>query len=228
MEASPDGQVSLTDYEVTNTGSDRHQLTRMVQQAREAISATELTALADRGYYGGEEIKACTDAGITPLVPKVITSRHHATGRFDKSDFVYDARRDAFRCSAGEYAVRRFTTVEKSMTLVKYSASACPRGALRDRCTTGEYRRIARWEHEAVLDDMQRRLDRKPKAMQLRRSTVAHPFGIIRSWMGTTHFLCRRLPRVSAEMNLHVLAYDLKRVMQIMGNGTLIRRLQEA
>ena len=215
-------------HEVTNVGSDRHQLTRMAEQAREALGTSELTALADRGYYGGPEIKACADAGITPMVPKIVTSQHHAAGRFDKSDFRYDAKTDTFRCPAGERAIRRFTTVENGMTLIKYWSSACPRCALRDRCTTGAYRRIARWEHEAVLDDMQRRLDRKPKAMQLRRSTVEHPFGTIKSWMGATHFLCRRLPRVSAEMSLHVLAYNLKRVMQVMGPEVMIQKLKTA
>ena len=213
-------------HDVTNSGSDRHQLTRMAQQAREAIGTTDLTALADRGYYGGEEVKACTEAGIVPLVPKVLTSGNRAAGRFDKSDFVYDAKSDTFRCPAGERAIRRFTTVENGMTLIKYWSSACPRCAMRDRCTTGKYRRIARWEHEAVLDDMQRRLERRPKAMQLRRSTVEHPFGTIKSWMGATHFLCRRLPRVSAEMSLHVLAYNLKRVMQVMGVGPMIEALR--
>ena len=95
---------------VTNIGSDRHQFRRMAQQAREALGTSELTALADRGYYGGPEIKACTDAGITPLVPKIVTSQHHAAGRFDKSDFSYDAKTDTFRCPAGERAIRRFTT----------------------------------------------------------------------------------------------------------------------
>jgi len=259
LEATPDGQVSLTDpdarsmvsqgkgtgtvgynvqtavetehhlivaHEVTNVGSDRHQLKRMAEQAREALGTDGLTALADRGYYAGEEIKACTDAGIVPLVPKVLTSSNRAAGRFDKSDFVYDARRDTFRCPAGEHAIRRFETVENGMTIIKYWSSACPRCALRDRCTTGSYRRISRWEHEAVLDDMQRRLARRPKAMQLRRSTVEHPFGTIKAWMGATHFLCRRLPRVSAEMSLHVLAYNLKRVMKIMGTGPMIQALR--
>ena len=100
-------------------------------------------------------------------------------GRFDKSDFIYHAMRDAFRCPAGEHAIRRFTTVENGMTIIKYWSSACPRCALRDRCTTGPYRRISRWEHQAVPDDMQRRLDRRSKAVQLRRSTVEHPFGTI-------------------------------------------------
>jgi transposase len=213
-------------HEVTNIGSDRHQLKRMSEQARVALGSTELTALADRGYYSGEEIKACTDAGIAPLVPKVLTSNSKAEGRYDKSDFVYDSTRDAFRCPAGEYAIRRFTSVEKGMAIHKYWSSACPRCALRAKCTTSKYRRIGRWEHEAVLDDMQRRLDECPTAMQRRRSTAEHPFGTIKAWMGATHFLCRGLSRVSAEMSLHVLAYNLKRVMKIMGSGPLIAALR--
>jgi transposase len=213
-------------HEVTNVGSDRHQLKRMSEQAREALGSTELTALADRGYYSGEEIKACTDAGIAPLVPKVLTSNSKAAGRYDKSDFVYDAARDAFRCPAGEYATRRYPSVERGMVIHKYWPSACPRCALRAKCTTGTHRRISRWEHEAVLDDMQRRLDDRPMAMQQRRSTAEHPFGTIKAWMGATHFLCRGLPRVSAEMSLHVLAYNLKRVTKIMGTGPLIAALR--
>jgi hypothetical protein len=207
-------------------GSDRHQLKRMSEQAREALGSTELTALADRRYYTGEEIKACTDAGIVPLVPKVLTSNSRAEGRYDKSDFVYDPQRDTFRCPAGEYATRRFTSVEKSMAIHKYWTSACPRCALRAKCTTAEYRRIGRWEHEGVLDEMQRRLHDNPTAMQVRRSTAEHPFGTIQAWMGATHFLCRGLSRVSAEMSLHVLAYNLKRVMKIMGTEQLIEALR--
>ena len=213
-------------HEVTNIGSDRHQLKRMSEQAREALGKDELTALADRGYYSGEEIKACADAGIEPLVPKVLTSNSKAEGRYDKSDFAYEAERDAFRCPAGEYATYRFTSVEKGMAIKKYWSSACPRCALRVKCTTSDYRRIGRWEHEAVLDAMQGRLDARPEAMTVRRSTAEHPFGTIKAWMGATHFLCRRLPRVSAEMSLHVLAYNLKRVMKIMGTGPLIEALR--
>jgi transposase len=259
MEASPDGQVSLTDpdarsmasqgkgtgmvgynvqtavdtqhhlivaHEVTNIGSDRRQLKRMSEQAREALGTSDLTALADRGYYSGEEIKACDDAGIVPLVPKVLTSNSKAAGRFDKSDFVYQPEHDAYRCPAGQDATYRMTSVEKGMAIKIYWSSACPRCALRAKCTTSDYRRVRRWEHEAVLDTMQDRLDAHPEAMTLRRSTVEHPFGTIKAWMGATHFLCRRLPRVSAEMSLHVLAYNLKRVMKIMGTGPLIEALR--
>jgi hypothetical protein len=213
-------------HEVTNVGSDRHQLKKMADAAREALGTTELTAVADRGYYSGEQIKACDDDGIVPMVPKSFTSGAKAEGRYDKSDFVYMPKRDAFRCPAGEYAIRRFTSVERGMTIYKYWASACPRCALRSKCTTSEYRRIARWEHEAVLDRMQARLERDPTQMQLRRQTAEHPFGTIKAWMGATHFLSRRLPRVSAEMGLHVLAYNLKRVIKIMGTAPLIQALR--
>jgi transposase len=216
----------IVSHEVTNVGSDRHQLKRMAEQAREALGTNELTALADRGYYSGDELKACTDAGIVPLVPKPQTSSSQAQGRYGKDDFRYDPARDAFRCPAGEYAIRRFTSLEKGMAIHKYWSSACPRCVLRSKCTTSNYRRLARWEHEGVLDALRQRLDADPQAMQRRRSTVEHPFGTIKAWMGATHFLCRRLPRVSAEMSLHVLAYNLKRVMKIMGAGPLIEALR--
>ena len=216
----------IVSHEVTNVGSDRHQLKHMAEQAREALGTSELTALADRGYYSGDELKACADAGIVPLVPKPQTSSSQAEGRYGKDDFRYDPARDAFRCPAGEYAIRRFTSVEKGMAIHKYWSSACPRCVLRSKCTTSNYRRIARWEHAAVLDALRQRLDADPQAMQRRRSTVEHPFGTIKAWMGATHFLCRRLPRVSAEMSLHVLAYNLKRVMKIMGTGPLIEALR--
>jgi transposase len=216
----------IVTHEVTNVGSDRQQLKKMAEAAREALGTEKLTAIADRGYYNGEQIKACEDAGIVPLIPKSFTSTSRADGRFDKSDFVYVRRRDAYRCPAGEYAIRRFTSIERGMAIYKYWSSACPRCALRAKCTTSEYRRIGRWEHEQVLDRMQARLERDPSRMQLRRQTAEHPFGTIKSWMGATHFLCRTLPKVSAEMSLHVLAYNLKRVMRIMGTGALMEALR--
>ena len=216
----------IVTHEVTNVGSDRHQLKKMADAAREALGTEKLTAIADRGYYSGEEIKACDDAGIVPLIPKNFTSTSRADGRYDKSDFVYIAKRDAYRCPAGEYAIRRFTSIEKGMAIYKYWSSACPSCPLRSKCTTSKYRRIGRWEHEQVLEKMQTRLDRDPSRMQLRRQTAEHPFGTIKSWMGATHFLCRTLPKVSAEMSLHVLAYNLKRVMRIMGTGALMEALR--
>lgn len=212
-------------HEVITDGIDRDQLAPMAEQARQAIGSTELTAVADRGYYKSEQILECTKAGITPLVPKSLTSGSRADGRFDKQDFIYQADTDEYRCPAGQRAIWRFTTVENGLTLHKYWSSACPHCPIRSQCTTGVYRRIARWEHEAVLESMQHRLDRHPQIMRLRRETAEHPFGTLKLWMGAAHFLTRTLQRVRTEMSLHVLAYNLKRVMRILGVGQLMRAL---
>jgi hypothetical protein len=213
-------------HEVTNTGHDRSHLAEMSRLAREALGTKSLTALADRGYFSGEEILRCAEAGIIPLVPKPLTSGSRADGRFDKRDFVYNAKRDHYRCPAGERAIWRFTSVEHGLTLHRYWASACPRCPIKARCTSADYRRITRWEHETVLDTMRRRLDRIPEASRLRRQTVEHPFGTLKAWMGSTHFLTRTLPKVRTEMSLHVLAYNLKRAMKILGTGSLIQAIR--
>jgi transposase len=213
-------------HEVINEGVDRDQLSTMAEKAKEAIGAKALTVVADRGYFKSELILECANSGITPLVPKSMTSNNRAEGRFDKQDFIYVAEDDEYRCPAGQRAIRRFTTVEAGLTIHKYWTSACPRCPIKAQCTTGEYRRITRWEHEAVLESMQDRLDRKPDSMRVRRQTVEHPFGTLKMWMGATHFLTKTLPRVRAEMSLHVLAYNLKRVMQILGIGETLRVLR--
>jgi transposase len=209
-------------HEVTNVGHDREQLTEMAKLARDAIGQKKVTVLADRGYFKGEEILQCAQEGLTPLVPKPLTSNSKAEGRFDKRDFVYIAKRDEYRCPAGERAIWRMTTVEQGLRLHRYWPSACPRCPIKSQCTPSPYRRITRWEHEWVLDDMQRRLDRTPQASRIRRQTAEHPFGTLKSWMGSTHFLTKTLPRVRAEMSLHVLAYNLKRAMKILGTQRLI------
>jgi transposase len=213
-------------HEVINEGVDRDQLSMMAEKAKEAIGARELTVVADRGYFKSELILECANSGITPLVPKSMTSSNRAEGRFDKQDFIYVASEDEYRCPAGQRAIRRFTTIEAGLTIHKYWTSACPRCPIKAQCTTGDYRRITRWEHEAVLEAMQNRLDRKPESMRVRRQTVEHPFGTLKMWMGATHFLTKTLPRVRAEMSLHVLAYNLKRVMQILGIGETLRVLR--
>ena len=213
-------------HEVTNVGHDRAQLSAMAKLAREALGKKALTVVADRGYFNGKEIMECAQQGITPLVPKPLTSGAKADGRFDKQDFVYIPERDEYRCPAGQRAIRRFTTIEHGMRLHKYWSSDCPECPIKAQCTPAPYRRIARWEHEQVLETMQDRLDRTPEALRLRRQTVEHPFGTLKAWMGSTHFLTKTLPRVSTEMSLHVLAYNLKRVMKIMGTGPLIAAMR--
>ena len=114
---------------------------------------------------------------------------------------------------------------EAGLTIHKYWTSACPRCPIKAQCTTGDYRRITRWEHEAVLATMQERLDRHPDIMRVRRQTAEHPFGTLKLWMGASHFLTRTLQRVRTEMSLHVLAYNLKRVMRILGIGEMLKVL---
>jgi transposase len=213
-------------HEVTNITHDRGHLEEMAKLARDALGTRSLTALADRGYYTGEEIRNCQQAGMTPLVPKPLTSNPRADGRFDKRDFLYNAKRDEYRCPAGERAIWRFDTVAHGLTIHVYWPSACPRCPLKNRCTPSNYRRIRRWEHEESLEAMQRRLDRTPEASKLRRSTVEHPFGTIKAWMGATHFLTKTLPKVRTEMSLHVLAYNLKRAMKILGTGPLMEAIR--
>ena len=213
-------------HEVTNVGHDRSQLSSIAKEARDAIGTKELTILADRGYFNGEEILECDQAGITALVPKPQTSNNKAQGLFDKRDFHYIPADDEYQCPAGQRAIWRFTTVENGMTLHKYWSSACPKCPIKVQCTTSQYRRIARWEHERVLEAMQNRLDRTPEASRLRRQTVEHPFGTLKAWMGSTHFLTKTLPRVSTEMSLHVLAYNLKRAMQIVGILPLMQAMR--
>lgn len=194
----------------------------MAKQAGAAMGTNELTAVADRGYFKSEEILACHEAGITAIVPKSITSGAKADGRFDKEDFVYDPESNEYRCPAGQRLVWRFATIESGLKLHCYWSSHCQRCAVKEQCTPSHARRVRRWEHESVLAAMQTRLDHAPEIMRIRRQTVKHPFGTIKSWMGATHFLTKTLDRVSTEMSLHVLAYNLKRVMKLLGTSALM------
>jgi hypothetical protein len=198
----------------------------MAQQTKETLETDDLKVLADRGYFSGEEILKCEQAGVTPLVPKPLTRNSATSGPFGKRDFKYDAKRDRYQCPAGEYATWRFTSIQAGLSIHKYWSSACPRCPMRSACTKSDYRRIIRWEHEAVVERMQKRLDAMPEAGRLRRQTVEHTFGTLKSWMGATHLLTKRLPSVRTEMSLQVLAYNLKRVMQIMGVQPLIAAMR--
>ena len=213
-------------HEVTNVGSDRAQLGAMAERARGAMDTEELSAVADRGYFSGTQIVDCEEAGITTYVPKPLTSSGRKTGRFTKQHFVYEPEHDQYRCPAGEALTWRLVSVEHGLNLNVYWATACKNCAIKAQCTTGPERRVKRWEREEVLDAMQARLDAAPEKMQLRRQTVEHPFGTLKAWMGATHFLTKTLPRVSTEMSLHVLAYNMKRVMNLLGVGTLIEAMR--
>jgi len=214
-------------HDIVMTGSDRQQLAVMSEQARQAMGVDRLEVVADRGYFSGEEIVACEAIGVTPYVSKPLTSGAKADGRFGKQDFVYIPEQDVYRCPAGALLARRMTTIEDGRTLHRYWHSSCGGCALKAQCTPSKERRITRWEHEAVIDAMQRRIDLAPQSMmRLRRSIVEHPFGTLKAWMGATHFLMKRLKNVKTEISLHVLAYNLKRVMQILGIRPLLAAIR--
>ena len=215
-------------HEVTNVGTDRDQLSSMAERARTEMGAKELTVIADRGYFNGEEILACDSSGIRAIVAKPETSRATKDGRFGRDDFIYDEKKDEYRCPAGQALIWRYVTVEHDLKVHRYWSSKCAQCALKKQCTPSPQRRITRWEHEEVLEDMQRRLDLAPESMRIRRQTVEHPFGTIKLWMGWTHFQMRTLKHVRTEMSLHVLAYNMKRVMQILGIGRLIKAIRKS
>jgi hypothetical protein len=190
------------------------------------LGTENLDEVADRGYFSSEQILACEKAGITVTLPKPMTSHSKAEGRFGKQDFRYIVEEDVYICPAGERLTYSFTTKENGLVLYRYSTHACQSCAIKHSCTTGKERRITRWEHEHILEAVQRRLDEHPEKLRQRRETVEHPFGTIKARMGATHFLMKTLPRVAAEMALHVLAYNMTRVMNIMGTKPLIAAIR--
>jgi transposase len=214
-------------HEVTNVGNDRDQLANMAGQAKAAMGVEALEVLADRGYFSGEEILACGALGVTPILPKPLTSGAKAEGRFGKQDFVYNPIDNTYRCPAKETLTWRFTSVENAMNIHVYWTTKCADCPLKAQCTSSKQpRRIRRWEHEAVIEAMQERLDRAPKAMRSRRATAEHPFGTLKAWMGATHFKMRTLEKVKTEMSLHILAYNLKRVIAILGPQPLMAAMR--
>jgi transposase len=213
-------------HEVINVGNDRGQLAEMSKKAKAVLDTEELDVVADRGYFDSEEILACDRAGITVTLPKPMTSYAKAQGRFGKQDFRYVAEEDVYVCSADQRLTYRYTNEENGLARRHYWTNVCQACPIKERCTTGKERRITRWEHEDVLEAVQRRLDENPQAMRQRRETVEHPFGTIKAWMGATHFLMKRLKNVRTEMALSVLAYNLTRVMNIIGIRPLMAAIR--
>ena len=162
-------------HEVTNEGHDRHQLYHMAQHAKEAIGSETLKVVADRGYFTSEELLACEQSKITTYLPKPQTSGSLKKGLFSKRDFIYHVDENEYECPEGKRLIWRFETQEKGLTLHKYWSSHCPTCPIKSQCTTGTYRRITRWEQEAVVEAAEARLDREPERMRTRRQTVEHP-----------------------------------------------------
>jgi transposase len=215
-------------HDVINDGHDRSSLWPMAQRSREALCKDKLQLIADRGYFNGPEILTCEQAGIKTYVPKPMTSNAKAEGRFSKADFIYIARDDEYQCPAGQRLRRHHSSVENGLRIDTYYTSVCSRCPIKAECTTGNERRVRRWEHEAVLEAMQARLDRKPDAMKTRRRTVEHVFGTLKHWMGSAHFLMKTLVHVPTEISLHALAYNLKRVIAVLGIAKAMKAMRLA
>ena len=218
VQAAADTETHLiVTHDVINDGHDREQLSPMAKGAKAALGRDEMSVVADKGYFSGREILACHEEGITTTLPRPETSGNRKKGMYVKADFAYDADEDIYRCPAGETLTYRYTTEEKGLMVRRYWASVCQTCPVRARCTTGKERRITRWEHEPLVDAMHDRISRDPALMGLRRSTIEHPFGTIKAWMGATHFRMRRLRNVRTEMAFHVLAYNIKRMIALIG-----------
>ena len=214
-------------HEVINQGYDRSQLAPMALKAQQATGCEQVTTLADRGYFSGDQVLSCEGTGVAPIVPKTLTSSGTKRGFFTRQDFIYDAEHDHYTCPAGAKLTKANRRADHTEDFDFYRhLSACFTCSLRPRCTPTKLRRIKRWVNEEVLDRMQDRLDRMPEAMSVRRQTVEHPFGTLKAWMGATHFLTRTLDKVRTEMSLHVLAYNLKRMITIFGVGPLMAAIR--
>ena len=214
-------------HEVINQGYDRHQLAPMAFKAQQATGCEQITALADRGYFNGDQVLSCEGTGVAPVVPKTLTSGNTKRGLFTGQDFIYDAEKDHYTCPAGAHLTRGLVRSDRRGDVDHYRhLTACFTCPLKPRCTAEKVKRVKRWKHEDVLDVMQDRLDRMPDAMGVRRQTVEHPFGTLKAWMGATHFLTRTLDKVRTEMSLHVLAYNLKRMITILGVGPLMAAIR--
>jgi len=214
-------------HDVIQSGSDRASLTPMAEKARAALGADEIDAVADRGYFSSEQIKECADAGIAATLPKPMSTGMRANGRFGKQDFRYVGDQDMYICPAGE--TLSFVSHKREtggLDLRRYATTECGTCPMKACCTTSAQRVVTRWEHEHLLEDVQRRLDENPQAMRVRRETVEHPFGTIKMRMGATHFLMKRLNNVKTEIALSVLAYNLTRVINIMGAGPLMAAMK--
>ena len=213
-------------HEVTNVGIDRRQLSPMASRAKEILESDgPINVIADQGYYRGEELLACEETNITAYVAKSDTSGKRKKGEFSRRHFHYIAKDDEYECPAGERAIYRFTRTEAGKQIRRYWSSACVRCPIKSQCTPSDYRRISRWEHEAVVERAEARLANYPEAMRIRRATVEHPFGTLKHWMGSEHFLTKQLENVRTEMSLHVLAYNMKRVLNLIGAKQLIEAI---
>ena len=209
----------VIEHGVTNEVTDQGQLFTMAQKGKELLGVETLEVVADRGYYNGEEVKACEQSGMTVYVPQPNNSSNLKRGLFTKEDFTYDPEKDCYRCPAGKELRHRFNSVEQGRPVRSYEIFGCNRCELKSQCSINKKgrRRITRWVDEAILEAMARRVAENPEKIELRKCLAEHPFGTIKRAMNQSYFLTRGLTKVGAETSLTILAYNLKRVINILG-----------
>jgi len=216
----------IVDHEVTNNVNDHGLLSEMAIRAKKTLGVEQLEVLADLGYYDGYEVKQCEDNGITPFIPKVNVSANSKLGLYGKQDFKYLPDEDVYLCPAGEKLTYRFERYEKDRLRKFYTSSACHECSQKAKCTRSkETRRISRWEYENVLEEMERRVKEQPEKTRMRKALAEHPFGTLKYHWHHGNFLMKRLPNVRTEMSLSILAYNLKRAINILGVKTLLEAL---
>jgi transposase len=216
----------LLEQHGTNAVTDVAPLSVMAIAAKEMLGVEPLQGVAEMGDYHGEEIKAWEEAGSEPYGAKPLTSAKRKLGLYGKEPFPYEPESDCYRCPAGQALTCRFATVELGRQRRYYATTAWRTCALQARCTRNkEGRRITRWVHEHLLEKMQKRVEATPALMQKRKQIVEHPFGPIKDWHDHAYFLLKGLEQVRAEVSLSTLAYNLRRVMTILGVAPMLRAL---
>ncbi len=217
----------IVEQQVTNAGSDLGMLAQTAGAARELLDVERIAAVADKGYYKGEECAACETVGVISYVARPERGPAIDRGYFGKDAFAYDAVQDCYTCPARQ-RLDPFSRSEKDghCTIRYGNRQACRDCTLKPQCTSGTARTINRWEGEAVLDRMAERLATRPDILDRRRETVEHPFGSIKQWMNKGAFLMRGLDSVNAEFSLTALAYNLRRAINILGIPAILRAMQ--
>jgi transposase len=203
--------------DVTNEVTDYQQLAEVALAAKANLELKQAEVVADAGYYNAAEVSRCVEQGITPYLPKADTSANTARGLYGKSRFKYDAAKDVYVCPAGAELTYRFATYELGRELRYYRANGCKGCALKSQCTRNKANRtITREENEELMEAMAARMAAQPWKFKLRKTLAEHPFGTIKRWFGYTHFLLKGLEKVRCEWSLTTLAYNLKRVLNLV------------
>jgi len=203
--------------DVTNEVTDLHQLASVALEAKANLELKQAEVVADAGYYNAAEVSRCVEQNLTPYIPKSDTSANTARGLYGKSQFKYDAAKDVYVCPAGAALTYRFATYELGRELKYYRATGCKTCALKNRCTRNKANRtITREENEHLMEAMAARMRAQPHKFKLRKTLAEHPFGTIKRWFGYTHFLLKGLEKVRCEWSLTTLAYNLKRVLNLV------------